>query len=193
MRKVMVSSIKTDDFDQCAGLMQQAQNGNKAVYRELLQIISPYVEGMIKKRIQNHEAAEEIFQTVMLTIHRARHTYDASRPFKPWLFSVTRNTIFDYLRKHRRRFEKEILFDDPIQAKAAVNTELEEQELLQQALNVLPGDQREAVELIKLKGLSIKEAAQKVGISESAIKVRAHRGYQSLKDFLLNELKKEQA
>jgi|APSaa5957512535_1039671.scaffolds.fasta_scaffold114746_2 RNA polymerase sigma-70 factor, ECF subfamily len=168
--------------------MQQTQDGDDVAYVKLLNAISKSVFGIISQKIRNNEIAEEVYQSVLLAIHRARHTYDAERPFKPWLYSITRNMIYDYLRKHRRQIALEVLVGEDFDHKASENTESAEKQLLSNALNALPPKNKEAVLLLKIKGLSMQEAADKTGISLAAMKVRAHRGYKLLKNELVNDV-----
>lgn len=171
--------------------MLAAQGGDKESYHQLLTAITPKVRGMIHQRIQNQQTADEIFQTVMLNIHRARHTYDPARAFSPWLYTITRNSIYDYLRKHKKRVRVETFIGENFEPAAKPNTHAQESALLENALQQLPESQRQAVELIKIKGLSLEEAAEKTGLTEGAIKVRAHRGYSKLKKFFLDQIKEE--
>lgn len=171
--------------------MVAAQSGDKDSYHMLLTAIAPKVKAMIHQKIQNKQTAEEIFQTVMLNIHRARHTYDSSRPFSPWLYTITRNSTYDYLRKHQKRVRVETFIGDTYEPQAQPNTIFEEKALLQDALQTLPESQREAVLLLKIDGLSLEQASQKVGVTEGAIKVRAHRGYEKLKKYFLDQIKED--
>lgn len=180
----------TDDLKQHSSkLMKKVQDGDQKAYAELLNLVGGKILGIIRRRIKNQSTVEELYQTVLMTIHRARHTYDPNRPFEPWLYSITRNTVFDHLRKNRRKIELETLVGEHFAIEAEPDSSAEEQKILKTALNSLPQAQRQAVQLIKLQGLSIQDAAKKVGVTESAMKVRAHRGYQGLKKFLLKEIK----
>lgn len=172
-------------------LMQKVQAGDETAYASLLKEIGKTIVTMIRQRIKDEQIVEDLYQTILLTIHRARHTYDSSRPFKPWLYSITRNTVFDYLRKNRKRFEFETFAGEHYEAPAEQDTNKEELEILQTALNKLPANQREAVTMLKIDGLSLEEAAKKAGVTVGAIKVRAHRGYESLKRLIIQHAQKE--
>lgn len=173
--------------------MQEVQGGSEKAYVELLDGIGRLIIKMIRAKIKDNEIAEDLYQNVLMTLHRARHTYDPSRPFRPWLYSVTRNTIYDYLRKNRRRIELEILVGEHLDFKTQSETAVEDSHLLDKALSQLPEKQREAVLLLKIEGLSLEEAAKKAGVTVSAIKVRAHRGYKAIKNYLIHDAKKELA
>jgi len=162
-------------------LMIAIQNGDGKAYETLLNGIGPVIFRIVRRYVGNDHQAEEVYQTVLLTLHKARHTYDPERPFQPWVYSIARNTVFDYLRKYKRRRETETLFNEDFEFQAEIDTECEEKEILHNALNVLPEKQKQAVILLKIEGLSIQEAAKKVGVSVAAMKVRAHRGYEILR------------
>lgn len=172
-----------------AALMVRIQTGEQAAYREFLNGITPAIMGFIRSRIRNAATAEDIYQTVLLNIHRARHTYIPDKPIRPWLYSITRNAVYDYLRKYQSKLSLETFTGDKFDFAAAPQSSHEEQDILNSALKQLNPSHREAVEMIKLKGLSISQAAEQCGISESAIKVRAHRGYEHLKKILINSIR----
>ena len=168
--------------------MRAAQEGDAEAYQALLEELLVVVRRMVRARLSDSETAEDVVQMVLLSIHRARHTYQPERPFGPWMRSIVRNAVIDSLRSRGRRVEREVgveaidSFADPNET-----PEIEDRELspaLSTALAELPSGQREAVELIHLHGLSVAEAALRVGISPGALKVRAHRGYRALRMLL---------
>jgi len=171
-----------------AALMAAAQAGDGEAYRTLLEEIMPVVRAMVLSRIFDRSAAEDVVQNVMLSIHRARHTYRPERPFKPWLSAIARNAIIDSFRERGRRREREIevelidAFAAPVEAGHPDEIELPPD--LVAAIEQLPAKQREAVRLVQVEGLSVAEAAERAGVSPGALKVRAHRGYKALRRLL---------
>jgi RNA polymerase sigma-70 factor (ECF subfamily) len=115
-------------------------------------------------------------------LHRARHTYDPSRPLEPWLFAIARNVATDHARRRLNRMSWEVLVDSPPELPADPAGGIEQQ--LEQALGQLSPPQREAFEMLKLEGLSVEEAAARAGTTVGALKVRAHRAYKMLKAIL---------
>jgi RNA polymerase sigma-70 factor (ECF subfamily) len=168
-------------------LLASAQDGDAAAYEALLHEIVPALRAFVGARIRETAAAEDVVQNVLLSLHRARHTYQPSRPFGPWLRAIARNAIADAFRARGRRAERETALSDadrvaderePSRADAPLSARME------RALADLPPAQREAVELIHVRELSVVEAAARAGISVSALKVRAHRGYKALRVLL---------
>jgi RNA polymerase sigma-70 factor (ECF subfamily) len=166
------------------GSMAAAQGGDAKAYESLLRELLPEIRSLVRRRLRDEAAVEDIVQNTLLAIHRSRHTYRSERPFGPWLRAVARNAFLDHARVRSRRSEREVSLEavpepaeesPPLLEEAVLSPELE------RALAELPPAQREAVELIQLRGLSVAEAAVKAGVSTSALKVRAHRGYRALR------------
>ena len=165
--------------------MVSAQLGDAAAYEKLLGQLLTHARAVVARRLSEPTAREEVVQNVLVAIHRARHTYHPERPFAPWLNAVMRNAVTDYLRRRARRARREVSVAPDRLPEPAVAPVLPGEEALsprlERALAGLPEAQREAVLLTQVEGLSVAEAAARVGISRSALKVRAHRGYRALR------------
>jgi len=160
-------------------LMEAAQAGDQAAYGRLLETIQPIVHRYARRRVSTEAAAEDISQEVLLTVHRVRHSYQPGRPFEPWLYAIARSRVIDHLRKARRISRAEVVLEvlpEVAQAGARMTPE-SALEVLEQ----LPAGQREAFMMLKIEGLSTEEAARRAGVTVSALKVRAHRAYNTLK------------
>jgi RNA polymerase sigma-70 factor, ECF subfamily len=167
--------------------MQAAQAGDADAYRELLAAIQPMIRGIVRSKIREEAAAEDVVQNTLLSIHRGRRTYRSERPFGPWMRAIVRNSIIDHFRDRKRKGDREVELipeewadenDGSGEGAAALAPELTA------ALASLPEKQREAVTLIQVDGLSVAEAALKTNVSVGALKVRAHRGYRALSKLL---------
>ena len=108
-------------------------------------------------------------------MHRARHRYQPRRPIEPWIFAIARNVAADYGRRHVRRARHEILTD--VTPETANEPERDPSGRLEAILGTLPIRQREALQLLKVQGLTVNEAAARVGTTPGALKIRAHRAY----------------
>jgi RNA polymerase sigma-70 factor (ECF subfamily) len=131
-------------------------------------------------------------QDVLLTVHRVRHTYDPSRPFKPWLAAIARRRSIDLLRRRGRRVALEVSDDNAYETfpDAQTNRRMEvfsATEGLNEAIAGLSQQQKEAVELLKLRELSLAEASRISGRSVAALKVNLHRAIKSLRRRLKGE------
>lgn len=172
-------------------MMALAQDGDDKAYRALLKAIAPYVRSLARRAGLPPDDCEDGVQDVLLTIHAIRHTYDPSRPFGPWLVGVARNRLADRLRSRARTWSREIELTEEHETFAAVATngieEADEARRLRAAVADLPRGQREAVELLKFKELSLKEASAISGQSETALKVAVHRAVKRLRGMLGDE------
>jgi RNA polymerase sigma-70 factor (ECF subfamily) len=174
-----------DAQERWSGMMAAAQRGDADAYRKLLEQIMPLVRGMVRSRIGDRVAAEDVVQNVMLSIHRARHTYRPERPFKPWLSAIARNAVIDSFRDSGRRRDREVevelidAFAAPVPEAHPDTVPLSPE--IAEAIERLPDKQREAVRLVQIEGLSVVEAAERAGVTPGALKVRAHRGYKALR------------
>jgi len=170
--------------------MIAAQQGDAIAYERLLSELIPLLRSFVRARLRGDSAAvEDVVQNVLLAVHRARHTYRSERRFGPWIGAVARNAVVDHLRSRGRRRQRELSLDDAAEpvAETPPITDAELSPELRRALERLPATQREAVELIQIRGLSVAEAAVRAGVKPGALKVRAHRGYTALRQMLAAE------
>jgi RNA polymerase sigma-70 factor (ECF subfamily) len=172
-------------------LMARGQDGDAQSYRLLLQGITPYLRALAHRFGLGGPDLEDAVQDVLLTIHSIRHTYDRTRPFGPWATAVARHRLLDRLRRRVRQTGRETELTEAHETFAAVETnhpELAgEAGRLKAAIASLPEGQRRAVELLKLKEMSLKEASKATGQSETALKVSVHRAIKRLRGLMGGE------
>jgi RNA polymerase sigma-70 factor (ECF subfamily) len=166
--------------------MQVAQDGDKAAYGALLTDIMPLLRAVVQRTWRNPHDVEDIVQDVLLSLHAVRHTYDPGRPFVPWLLTIARRRIADAARRSSSRSARETTVEVLPETFSGAETKNEQessddQVAIRQALAGLSGGQREAVELLKLQGLSLHEAAAITGKSVAALKINVHRGLKALR------------
>ena len=192
VRKDMTQALRpreaiATDPEKWAALMVLAQGGDGASYRKLLVGITPYLRAIASRAHRNPSDAEDTLQDVLLTLHAVRHTYDASRPFKPWLAGIARHRVIDRLRALGRASTREVALELEHEAFPAAETNENlsfEAQDLHLAIRALPPGQRQAVTLLKLQEKSLKEAAAVSGMSVGALKVATHRGIAALRQLL---------
>lgn len=170
-----------------ARLMAETQDGSSESYLALLTEVSEIMKGFLASRVLNNEDAEDILQEILISIHSARHTYDPARPFAPWVFSIAYHRLADYQRrairiKRQSAPENFDWSDLPSNDRSTETAKEDFLAILNQA--GLTDSQQRIVTLLKMRGYSIKEAAQEMGMSESALKVAAHRAYKALRQKL---------
>jgi RNA polymerase sigma-70 factor (ECF subfamily) len=159
--------------------MTRAQAGDRDAYRALLDDVGPMIAQFLRKRLPDASEVDDAYQETFIALHRARHTYDPTRPLEPWLFAIARNIATDFLRRRRRRALREVLTD--VMPEAAAEPERDLRGQFSAVLGSLPRSQREALVMLKVDGLSVTEAATRAGTTPGALKVRAHRAYTALK------------
>src|SRR5262245_7387578 len=177
-----------------AALMQAAQGGNAEAYARLLGELAPRLRRFRRGhwRLSGAEDVEDLVQEVLLSVHAVRETYDPGRPFMPWLFAIVRNRIADGARRHARHEGRQLLIEDwdVTFSEHTANSSTEtfgEVEALNQAIHDLPAGQRNAIEMLKLKEMSLKEAAAASGMSIGSLKVATHRAMSALRKKFLKQ------
>lgn len=165
--------------------MARAQRGDREAYRRLLEDITPYLRALAAHRVRNRSDIEDTVQDVLLTIHAVRHTYDPARPFGPWLVAIANRRIVDGLRRRGRIGSHETATDDDLETFSAPAANLQEEAVdahaVRDAVERLPAGQRDAVRMLKLEGMTLKEAAAASGMSVAALKVATHRALKTLR------------
>ena len=129
---------------------------------------------------------DDLLQEVLLSIHKARHTYDGLRPYKPWAFAIARFRLLDYLRSHyadRLRSAVDVseventLQDDVTECRI-------DYESINRKIHKLPEKQAFILQMMHQEGYTAKEVAEKIGMTETAVKVAAHRAYKAIRQQL---------
>ena len=169
-------------------LMRAAQHGDRAAYSRLVREIIPLLKRVLRTRHGFLQAADrdDLIQEVLLSLHRAMTTYDPQREFVPWLMAIARNKMADRARRFARSTANEVLVDDlaeigAVEPSASCAASYGDPEALRQAISRLSARQRKAIELVKIRELSSKEAAGVMGISSGALRVSVHRAVKTLR------------
>ena len=88
-----------DKYAALTTLFRSGLEGNQADYARFLTSITPLLKRMVGKQLTASDV-EDVVQEILISIHKARHTYDGFRPYKPWVFAIARYRVFDHLRAH---------------------------------------------------------------------------------------------
>jgi RNA polymerase sigma-70 factor (ECF subfamily) len=157
-------------------------DGDARAYRLFLDELATRLRAYLRKRLFNYQDhAEDIVQETLLAVHNGRFTYRRDQPVTAWIYAIARYKLMDFLRAHMRHDALNDPLDDTTElfeesCEEASDARRDLGVLLQQ----LPDRQRLPIELVKLEGLSVAEAASRTGMSESAVKVGVHRGLKAL-------------
>ena len=172
---------------QSAGLMRLAQAGDQAAYASLLVLLTSTTRQFARARLGAVPWIDDVVQETLLAVHRARQTYDPGRPFAPWFYAVASSRLIDVIRRERRVTSREIAGDVLPEAPIGGGTPSSDDidiEAIHAAVSSLPARQREVIEALKFQDQSVREVAGRLSMTESAVKVTAHRGYRALKRLL---------
>lgn len=182
----------TDSTDaHLAALMVAAQGGDQRAYQALLRGCLPVATITVRRQGVPPDRVDDVVQDVLLTIHRARATYDPARPFLPWLRAIAQRRAIDALRSHFRTSAREVFDEDAylnhpagtLEADHAID-QSDRARVLRAAIETLPPGQRQAVELLALNERSLDEAAGSTGRTKGALKVNLHRAIAALRQRL---------
>lgn len=169
--------------DSDEALMQRFRDGDRSAFEALFRRYAAPLTSYLTRLTGSAAAAEDAVQLTFLSIVRSRDQFTLGAKVKPWIYAIASNAARD---RHRRvKREQPASSEDAIDAGLdAVHGDAGLRRRLMAALQELPEPQREAVILHRLEGWSFGEIADAVGANETAVKVRAFRGTQRLRELL---------
>lgn len=172
-----------DSENQWATWMRAANAGDNGAYRRLLESLTPFLRALAIRSLgrlgRDVADAEDVVQETLLAIHLKRQTWDERAPLTPWVRVIARNKLVDSLRRRGQRINVPI--DDVIDVlPAAPEREGLSSRDAERLLSALQGRQRDVVRAITVEGASIRETADRFGVSEGAVRVALHRGLAAL-------------
>lgn len=175
-----LGSNGVEDIDlQIQSLIALSQAGDRAAYGQLLALMAPRLRAYFSRRLQDPADAEDLVQETLIAIHTKRETYNPALPFAPWVYGIARYKLIDHFR--RRGDRRHVPLEEAGEILAESDTEAGATRAdLNRLLARLPARQRGLLEDVRLRGLTIAEAAPRHGYSEGAAKVALHRTLKSL-------------
>ena len=163
--------------------MRKSLEGDQLAYANLLRETARLLRPFLSKRLSFESEIDDLLQEILISIHKARHTYDGKRPYTPWVYAIAKFRLQDYLRAHyadqlRHSVElselENILHEDVTESTISY-------ESISGEIQKLPEKQAAILQLMHQEGYTAKEVAAKLGMNESAVKVAAHRAYKVLR------------
>lgn len=146
------------------------------------------VFGFVRSKIFNRTEAEDIVQSVFLKVYSNLDKYDETKAsLSTWIYTVTRNTVYDYLKAKRDRPVFELLDNTEDAAEEAPDEELLRNETLEElacALEKLPQDQRDIIILLYYKNLERKNVAEMLGMTYGQLRYLHDKALRRLGEFL---------
>jgi len=168
--------------------MADAQAGDGAAYQALLRDCLPVVKSVVRRSGVPADRVDDAVQDVLLTIHRARQTYDPRRSFTAWMTVIAERRAIDLLRRIRRQDLREV--HAPLELESHTDetadptrgiAHAEASGSVARALESLPTRQREAVQHLVLEERSLADAAALTRRSKVSLKVNLHRALKALR------------
>ena len=180
--------IRTESDARRSALMGAAQKGDRVAYEKLLRDCASLSTNLARRRGVPPDRVDDVVQEVLLTVHRARATYDPRRSFEAWLRIIVERRAIDVLRQVRRHGQREVhaplAYESYADGAIDHSVRIEHKDKAKQigaALTELPQRQREAVRHLMVDGRSLAAAAALTGRSRGSLKVSLHRALKALR------------
>ena len=167
-------------------LMAAYVGGDENALRELWDRYSGPLLRVARRHLPSEDDARDLVQQTFLQVHRARRDFKTDGRFRPWLFTIALNLRREHYRRRARHPEAPLEFEPGKEPQTAAfdPTAGDTRDRVRRAIAALPAGQREVIELHWFEGFSFPEIAGMVGAQVNAVKVRAHRGYNALRQAL---------
>lgn len=157
-------------------LMVLYQKGSEAAFTRLYVRYETKVFGYLRKRLQDPQAANDVFQLAFLKLHRSKEQFNSSFMFAPWLFAVVRTSLLDWQKDRRNAHRAEHADQESLGAET-----IETRVIAREDLSVLPEPQRAAIEMRYFDELSFGDIADRLGTTSGNVRQLVSRGLRSLK------------
>ncbi len=184
-----------DGWKQAASAaMDRYAGGDDAAFSELYDLLAPRLFAFLLRRTRDASHSEDLLQQTFLQMHNARRHFGTGADVTPWAYAIARRLLIDAFRKSRREC---VCVDEERESMAAsaspeaILGRLQLTQRVERELARVPEAQRVAFELIQCDGLSMVEAAEVLGTTVAAVKLRAHRTYLALRTALGDDVREE--
>ena len=170
------------DEEEWAVLMRAAMAGDEAAYRAFLKAITPAIRATARRNLARFGLSaadgEDVVQDTLLAVHLKRQTWDQDRPIGPWISAIARNKFIDLMRRRGRAIQVPI--EDVAANLAAEETASLDGYEVSRMLENLNEKQRSVVRSLAIEGASVRQTAERLNMTESAIRVTLHRAVKAL-------------
>ena len=175
-----MSKIEPKDLE---AMMREALAGDRSAYAELLRETARFLKPYLSNRLREEQEVDDVLQEILLSIHKARHTYDGKRPYRPWAYAIAKYRLQDHFRfSYADHLHQAIELSEIEESLAGPVTENAiSYESIKGEIEKLPEKQAAILTLMHREGYTAREVAERLGMNESAVKVAAHRAYKVLR------------
>jgi RNA polymerase sigma-70 factor (ECF subfamily) len=171
--------------------MSRYAEGDDAAFSRVFSGLAPRLHAFLRRLGGTDDLASDLTQETFLRMHRARGTFVPGNRVVPWAYAIARNCFVSHTRSPRVKASRSTVDIADHDAAAGLDASAEETaatrqsaELVERTLAAMSAANREAFVLIRFEGLSVAEAAEILGASEGAVKLRAFRAYELLREAL---------
>ena len=170
-------------------LMERYQAGDRTAFAEIFRRYAPLLLRVMKQQLGRPEDASDLVQQTFLQLHRSKQDFRRGALLRPWLLTIAMNLRHRHFRKLGRHPETslEVHMLEQLNTGLAVRDAADASCDVHALLAGLPAEQRDVIVLHWLEGLSFNEVSLVMGVSLSAVKVRAHRGYVAIRKIFAQE------
>jgi RNA polymerase sigma-70 factor (ECF subfamily) len=171
-----------DKYSELTKLFQRGLEGDNAAYQSFLKQITPMLRRVVGRKLPNSDV-EDTVQEILISIHKARHTFDGERLIMPWLMAIVGYRITDALRKSYATSRRECVdIDELADILADVTEDSDSSESINEILEGVPQREQKILTLMHVEGYTAKETGERMGMKESAVKVAAHRAIKKIRE-----------
>ena len=179
---VLPPDKSANKYAELTALFQAGIAGDAASYGQFLQAISAILRRTVCKKLPV-DSAEDLLQEILISVHKARHTYDGQRPLMPWLLAIAQFRLNDHLRRLYVAAGREMVDIAPLAETLADVTEAPaDNEYIDELLKNMPAREQRILTMMYADGYTAKETGSRLGMNESAVKVAAHRAMKKLRE-----------
>ncbi len=175
-------------------LMTLYAEGDFSAFRRLFEHLAPWLRAFFRRSFSDGATAEDLTQATFLRLHGARTSYQIGRPLKPWLFSIALGVRRDEVRRRQRqpRHVDDAVLDvtdtdaqsEVLTASAVLAPVNDHCEAVREAIRRLPDSQRVVIHMHQYEGLTFEQIAERLKTTPGAVRVRASRAYERLREEL---------
>lgn len=161
--------------------------GDASAFAVLHRGLYPRLRAYLVRMRGSTHVADDLAQETFLRMHRARATFATGASVVPWMYTIARNVLIDHARSSRTRRTEEMPEGDafePVDTSADTESAAvasQAARTVERVLARLPASQREAFVLLRYESLSVADAANVLGATPAAVKLRAFRAYEALR------------
>jgi RNA polymerase sigma-70 factor (ECF subfamily) len=168
--------------------MSRYSAGDDGAFALLFSELAPRLRAFLRRMTGSVALADDLLQETFLRVHHARGAFCAGKPVVPWVFAIARNCYVSHARSARAKLDRACADVTALEMIADENGGGEQQSMARQSARIVEREllgmtaaRREAFVLLRYEGMSVSCAAQVIGISEGAVKIRAFHAYEILR------------